>query len=133
MNRKGEEYQRGQTAISPETMAEIGTALTTVPDGFNIHKTVARQLDAKKEMFATGKGFDWATAEALAFGSLAVEGYPVRLAGQDSTRGTFSQRHSAFIDQETEDRYYPLNHIKEGQARYEVIDSMLSEYAVLGF
>jgi len=133
MNRKGEEYQRGQTAIAPETMAEIGTALTTIPDGFNIHKTVARQLDAKKEMFATGKGFDWATAEALAFGSLAVEGYPVRLAGQDSTRGTFSQRHSAFIDQNTEDRHYPLNHIKEGQARYEVIDSMLSEYAVLGF
>jgi 2-oxoglutarate dehydrogenase E1 component len=84
-------------------------------------------------MFKTGKGFDWATAEALAFGSLLAEGYPVRLAGQDSTRGTFSQRHSAYIDQETEERYYPLNHIREGQARYEVIDSMLSEYAVLGF
>jgi 2-oxoglutarate dehydrogenase E1 component len=84
-------------------------------------------------MFRTGKGFDWATAEALAFGSLLTEGYPVRLAGQDSTRGTFSQRHSAYIDQETEERYYPLNHIREGQARYEVIDSMLSEYAVLGF
>ncbi|SUZ32561.1 2-oxoglutarate dehydrogenase E1 component [Roseibaca ekhonensis] len=133
MDRKGEEYQRGQTAIASETMAEIGTALTRIPEGFNIHKTVARQLDAKKEMFASGKGFDWATAEALAFGSLAVEGYPVRLAGQDSTRGTFSQRHSAFIDQQTEDRYYPLNNIKDGQARYEVIDSMLSEYAVLGF
>lgn len=133
MNRKGEEYQRGQTAIAPETLAEIGSALTTVPEGFNIHKTVARQLDAKKEMFNSGKAFDWATAEALAFGSLAVEGYPVRLSGQDSTRGTFSQRHSAFVDQQTEDRYYPLNHIKEGQARYEVIDSMLSEYAVLGF
>lgn len=84
-------------------------------------------------MFDSGKGFDWATAEALAFGSLLTEGYPVRLAGQDSTRGTFSQRHSGLIDQQTEDRYYPLNHIREGQAQYEVIDSMLSEYAVLGF
>jgi 2-oxoglutarate dehydrogenase E1 component len=84
-------------------------------------------------MFATGKGFDWATAEALAFGSVQLEGFPVRLSGQDCTRGTFSQRHSAFVDQTTEERYYPLNHIRAGQARYEVIDSMLSEYAVLGF
>ncbi len=133
LNREGEEYQRGKTAISAETLAQVGDALTRYPDGFNIHRTVARQLDAKKEMFATGKGFDWATAEALAFGSLVTEGYPVRLAGQDSTRGTFSQRHSAFVDQVTEDRYYPLNNIREGQSRYEVIDSMLSEYAVLGF
>lgn len=133
LNREGEEYQRGQTAISTETLQEVGGALTRYPEGFNIHKTVARQLDAKKEMFRSGKGFDWATAEALAFGSLTCEGYPVRLAGQDSTRGTFSQRHSAFIDQQTEERYYPLNNIKDGQSRYEVIDSMLSEYAVLGF
>jgi 2-oxoglutarate dehydrogenase E1 component len=133
LNREGEEYQRGETAIKPETMAEVGRALTTAPAGFNLHKTVARLLETKAEMFATGKGFDWATAEALAFGSLLTEGYPVRLAGQDSTRGTFSQRHSGLIDQSTENRYYPLNHIREGQARYEVIDSMLSEYAVLGF
>jgi 2-oxoglutarate dehydrogenase E1 component len=84
-------------------------------------------------MFAKGQGFDWATAEALAFGSLVTEGFPVRLSGQDCTRGTFSQRHSAFVDQVTEARHYPLNHIRPGQARYEVIDSMLSEYAVLGF
>lgn len=133
LDREKEEYQPGATAIKPETMKEIGTALTRVPDGFDIHKTVARQLEAKSKMFETGKGFDWATAEALAFGSLAVEGFPVRLAGQDCTRGTFSQRHSAFIDQTTEERHYPLNHIRAGQARYEVIDSMLSEYAVLGF
>ena len=133
LNREGEDYQRGETAIKPETMAEVGRALTTAPEGFNLHKTVARLLETKAEMFSTGKGFDWATAEALAFGSLLTEGYPVRLAGQDSTRGTFSQRHSGLIDQETEDRYYPLNHIREGQQRYEVIDSMLSEYAVLGF
>ncbi|MCL3881222.1 2-oxoglutarate dehydrogenase E1 component [Marivita sp. GX14005] len=126
-------YQRGKTSIKPGTLAEIGKALTTVPDGFPLHRTISRFLDARKEMFETGKGFDWATAEALSFGSLLTEGYPVRLAGQDSTRGTFSQRHSGLVDQETEERYYPLNHIREGQSRYEVIDSALSEYAVLGF
>ncbi|MGR3484482.1 MAG: 2-oxoglutarate dehydrogenase E1 component [Paracoccaceae bacterium] len=126
-------YQRGKTAIKPDTMAEIGRALTTAPDGFALHKTVARLLEAKAKMFETGEGFDWATAEAMAFGSLLTEGYPVRLAGQDSARGTFSQRHSALVSQEDETRHYPLNHIREGQAEYEVIDSMLSEYAVLGF
>ncbi len=126
-------YQRGETWIKPETMAEVGAGLTRVPDGFDLHKTVARQLESKNQMFATGKGFDWATAEALAFGSLLTDGFPVRLSGQDCTRGTFSQRHSAFVDQVTEERHYPLNHIRPGQSRYEVIDSMLSEYAVLGF
>lgn len=131
--RAGEQYQRGETSIKPATFEEIGHALTRVPEGFALHRTVSRLLDAKKEMFETGRGFDWSTAEALAFGSLLTEGYPVRLAGQDSTRGTFSQRHSALVDQETEDRHYPLNNIRSGQAPYEVIDSMLSEYAVLGF
>ena len=126
-------YQRGETWIKSETMAEVGTSLTRVPQGFDLHKTVARQLEAKAQMFASGKGFDWATAEALAFGSLLTEGFPVRLSGQDCTRGTFSQRHSAFVDQTTEERHYPLNHIRPGQSRYEVIDSSLSEYAVLGF
>ena len=133
LDREGEEYERGQTAIKPETLAQIGTALSRAPEGFALHKTVARLLETKSKMFDSGEGFDWATAEALAFGSLLTEGYPVRLAGQDSTRGTFSQRHSGLIDQDTEERYYPLNHIREGQAQYEVIDSMLSEYAVLGF
>jgi 2-oxoglutarate dehydrogenase E1 component len=126
-------YQRGETAISAATLAEVGAALTRTPDGFDLHKTVGRLLEAKAQMFATGSGFDWATAEALAFGSLLTEGVPVRLSGQDCTRGTFSQRHSAFIDQASEERWYPLNHIRAGQARYDVIDSMLSEYAVLGF
>ncbi|MCM2563451.1 2-oxoglutarate dehydrogenase E1 component [Lutimaribacter sp. EGI FJ00015] len=126
-------YQRGQTAIKPETMEEIGRALTRAPDGFSVHKTVRRLLDGRAQMFETGEGFDWATGEALAFGSLLTEGYPVRLSGQDSMRGTFSQRHSGLINQETEERYYPLNNIRKGQAQYEVIDSMLSEYAVLGF
>ena len=130
---KEKKYQRGRTAIKPSMMTEVGRALTTAPKDFALHKTIERQLEAKAQMFATGAGFDWATAEALAFGSLTLEGYPVRLSGQDSTRGTFSQRHSAFINQETEERYYPLNNIRAGQGRYEVIDSMLSEYAVLGF
>jgi len=133
IDRQGEDYERGKTSIKPKTMAEIGQALSRVPEGSKIHKTVQRLLDTKAKMFETGQGFDWATAEALAFGSLLTEGYPVRLAGQDSTRGTFSQRHSGIVDQETEERYYPLNNIREGQARYDVIDSMLSEYAVLGF
>ncbi len=126
-------YQRGKTAITTETMQQVGEALTRVPEGFPLHRTIGRFLDTRRKMFDEGKGFDWATAEALAFGSLLTEGYPVRLAGQDSTRGTFSQRHSGLVNQETEERHYPLNHIREGQARYEVIDSALSEYAVLGF
>ncbi|EEX08621.1 oxoglutarate dehydrogenase (succinyl-transferring), E1 component [Ruegeria lacuscaerulensis ITI-1157] len=133
LDKNKEEYVRGETAISPDTLAEVGKALVTVPEGFALHKTVGRLLEHKKQMFETGQGFDWATGEALAFGSLLTEGYPVRLSGQDATRGTFSQRHSGFINQETEERYYPLNHIRPGQAQYEVIDSMLSEYAVLGF
>ena len=90
-------------------------------------------LEAKAKMFETGEGIDWATGEALAFGTLLAEGYPVRLSGQDSSRGTFSQRHSALVDQETEERYLPLNHIGEGQAEFEVVDSLLSEEAVVGF
>ncbi len=126
------EYQRGETGYDIGAIRSIGEVLTRVPEGFALHRTVARQLDNKKQMFETGEGFDWATAEALAFGSLIKDGIPVRLSGQDSTRGTFSQRHSAFIDQKTEERHYPLKHIAE-DAHYEVIDSMLSEYAVLGF
>ena len=133
LDRRGEEYQRGETSISAQTLADIGTALSRVPVGFPLHKTVARMLESKKKMFAAGEGFDWATGEALAFGSLLCEGFPVRLSGQDCTRGTFSQRHSGLINQDTEERYYPLNHIRAGQKRYDVIDSMLSEYAVLGF
>ena len=133
LDKRGEKYQRGKTAIPPKTFKDVGAALSKAPDGFPLHKTVGRLLDTKAEMFKSGKGIDWATAEALAFGSLLTEGYKVRLAGQDSARGTFSQRHSALINQDNEDRYYPLNHIREGQAEYEVIDSMLSEYAVLGF
>ena len=132
--KKGEgEYQRGATGAHMEDLKTVGAALSHIPDGFTPHKTVARIMEAKRQMIETGKGIDWATAEALAFGTLQLDGFPVRLSGQDCTRGTFSQRHSGIIDQKTEDRYYPLQNIREGQAEYEVIDSMLSEYAVLGF
>ncbi len=126
------EYQRGETGYDIDALKRIGGALTSAPEGFSLHRTVARQLEAKKKMFTSGEGFDWATAEALAFGSLIKDGIPIRLSGQDSTRGTFSQRHSAFIDQETEKRFFPLKQIGKSDD-YEVIDSMLSEYAVLGF
>jgi len=127
------EYQRGGTAVSMENLKEVGMAITAMPADFKAHRTIERLMETKREMIETGEGIDWATAEALAFGTLQIEGYPVRLSGQDCTRGTFSQRHSGLTDQETEERYYPLNHIKPGQAQYEVVDSMLSEYAVLGY
>ena len=133
LDKKDADYQRGATAIATETMAEIGKSLASVPEGFPMHKTVGRFLATRGKMFESGTGFDWATGEALAFGSLLTEGYPVRLAGQDATRGTFSQRHSGIINQETEERYFPLNNIRPGQSHYDVIDSALSEYAVLGF
>ncbi|MSU89586.1 2-oxoglutarate dehydrogenase E1 component [Rhodobacteraceae bacterium 2CG4] len=133
LDKQGEKYQRGKTAVKLSRLKEVGAALTRLPEGFKPHRTVERMLKSKQEMIDNGTGIDWATAEALAFGTLLAEGYPVRLSGQDSTRGTFSQRHSGIIDQETEERYLPLNHIKSGQAAYEAVDSMLSEYAVLGF
>ena len=89
LDRKDEDYQRGETAVKPETFEEVGCALSSAPDGVPLHKTVARFLDAKAKMFETGEGFDWATGEAMAFGSRLSEGYPVRLAGQDCTSGTF--------------------------------------------
>jgi 2-oxoglutarate dehydrogenase E1 component len=125
--------RRGHTGLPMERLMEIGEGLTRVPDNFNAHKRILRQLEQKREMFKTGTGIDWATAEALAFGSLLLEGHAVRLSGQDSGRGTFSQRHSVLRDQETEDAYVPLNNLRFGQAPYEVIDSPLSEAGVLGF
>jgi 2-oxoglutarate dehydrogenase E1 component len=125
--------RRGETSVATETLKQVGRALSTAPADFHLHKTIARQLQAKAKMFEIGEGFDWATAEATAFGTLLAEGCPVRLSGQDSSRGTFSQRHCALVDQENDARYLPLNHIKEGQAEFEVIDTLLSEEAVLGF
>ncbi|HEY6048544.1 MAG TPA: 2-oxoglutarate dehydrogenase E1 component, partial [Sphingomicrobium sp.] len=123
------------TAINDEEMRSLAEVLTRVPEGFNIHKTLQRILDAKKQMFETGEGFDWATAEALAFGSLVAEGNGVRLSGQDSGRGTFSQRHAVWVDQQTGEKYIPLCHVESdsGGGRFEVRDSPLSEFGVLGF
>jgi 2-oxoglutarate dehydrogenase E1 component len=119
------------TAIDDEEVRYLSRILTTVPEGFNIHKTLQRILDAKKAMFESGEGFDWATAEALAFGSLLSDGQCVRLSGQDSGRGTFSQRHAVWVDQQTGKKYIPLTTVEGG--RFEVRDSPLSEFGVLGF
>src|SRR5262249_7504244 len=98
----------------------VGLKLTEFPKNFTVNPKIARQLEAKRKMIETGQGIDWATAEALAFGTLCAEGIPVRLSGQDCGRGTFSQRHSVLVDQNTEDRFVPLNHVMDGQAPYEV-------------
>ncbi|MFM2045344.1 MAG: 2-oxoglutarate dehydrogenase, component, partial [Pseudomonadota bacterium] len=126
--------RRGVTSVPEDVLKEVGTAISRVPDGVDVNSKIVRQLKTKQEMFATGQGIDWATAEALAFGTLLVEGVTVRLSGQDVGRGTFSQRHSVLIDQSTEEKYIPLNHIRPGnQATYDVHDSPLSEAGVLGF
>jgi 2-oxoglutarate dehydrogenase E1 component len=125
--------RRGETGLPSDMVEELGRRLSAVPEGFNVHRTIQRFMENRRQMIETGEGIDWATAEALAFGSLVDEGHPVRLSGQDCERGTFSQRHSVLIDQENEERYVPLNNIRDGQSRYEVINSMLSEEAVLGF
>ena len=130
---RGYDPRRGKTAVPFETLKEVGLALTKVPADFDLNRKIARQLEAKRKMIETGKDIDWATAEALAFGTLLIEGHPVRLSGQDSNRGTFSQRHAALIDQKTEETYKPLAHIRDDQARLEIVDSPLSELAVLGF
>jgi 2-oxoglutarate dehydrogenase E1 component len=127
------DVRRGDTDVGMKTLKEIFKALTTLPESFHAHRTIKRLLEAKQKMLETGEGIDWATGEALAFGSLVDEGIHVRLSGQDSGRGTFSQRHAVLIDQETEERYLPLNHVSPDQASFEVHDSLLSEAAVLGF
>jgi 2-oxoglutarate dehydrogenase E1 component len=130
---QGYAAHRGHTEVSPELLQEVGGALTRVPEGFTLNSKVARQLRAKAKMLATGEGIDWGTAEALAFGTLLAEGHRVRLSGEDVNRGTFSHRHASWIDQETEARFVPLNHIRELQESIEIVDSPLSEFGVLGF
>jgi 2-oxoglutarate dehydrogenase E1 component len=130
---EADDPRRGHTGVEVEKLKAIGEKITALPKDFHLHRTLTRFLDNRKKAIATGAGVDWATGEALAFCSLLLDGHPVRLSGQDSERGTFSQRHSVLIDQETENRYTPFNHLGDGQARYEVINSMLSEEAVLGF
>ena len=121
------------TGVDVERLKEIGRKLTSFPKSFTPHKTLARIMAGRRKMIEDGTGIDWATAESLAFGTLLTEGFRVRLSGQDSERGTFSQRHSVLMDQENEKKYTPLKHISKTQGPFEVINSMLSEEAVLGF
>ena len=122
-----------QTAVRPEVLKEVGAALSRVPEGFSANPKILRQLEAKKQAIETGEGIDWSTGEALAFGTLLVEGHRVRLSGEDVQRGTFSQRHCVLVDQQTQAEYMPLNNIREGQKRMEAFNSLLSEMGVLGF
>ncbi len=125
--------RRGRTAVPAETIQEIARKITQAPPGFHLHRTIQRFMDNRAKAVETGAGIDWATAEALAFGATLLDGNRVRLSGQDVERGTFSQRHAVVIDQENEQRFTPLNNIRDGQAQIEIINSMLSEEAVLGF
>ena len=128
-----DEDNRGETGVAEHKLREIGLKLTSIPQGVDAHKTLRRVYETRHQAIETGENLDWSTAESLAFATLLDEGYPVRLSGQDSMRGTFSQRHSAVIDQTTEEPYIPLNHVGESQGHFEVLDSALSEEAVLGF
>jgi 2-oxoglutarate dehydrogenase E1 component len=125
--------RRGKTGVEIARLQEIGRKITAVAPDFHLHRTLQRFLETRRKAIETGAGIDWSTAEALAFCSLLLEGHRVRLSGQDSERGTFSQRHSVLVDQDNEQRYIPFNNLGDGQARFEVINSMLSEEAVLGF
>ncbi len=124
---------RGDTAVPLQKLRDIGLKLTSIPEGVDAHRTLRRVIDNRRDAITSGKDIDWSTAESLAFGSLLDEGFPVRLSGQDSIRGTFSQRHAAIVDQTTEKLYFPLANIRPGQAHFEALDSALSEEAVLGF
>jgi 2-oxoglutarate dehydrogenase E1 component len=127
------ELTEAATAVPTETLKRIGAALAHVPDGFNVNPKIARQLEAKQQAIDTGEGIDWATGEALGFGSLLLEGSRIRLSGEDTQRGTFSQRHAVLIDQVNQHEYTPLNNIAPEQARIEIYNSLLSEAGVLGF
>jgi 2-oxoglutarate dehydrogenase E1 component len=122
-----------ETGVPIERLAQIAEGLGRLPSGFQVHPKLAPLLERRRKVIAESAPVDWALAEALAFGSLLVEGTPVRLSGQDSSRGTFSHRHAALTDQTTGEEYVPLDHLTETQARFEAIDSLLSEAAVLGF
>ncbi|SDG29504.1 2-oxoglutarate dehydrogenase E1 component [Limimonas halophila] len=124
---------RGETGVPLQTLREVGFRLTQVPEGFSVNRKIQKFLDTRAQAVDSGEGIDWSTAEALAFGTLVMEGHPVRLSGQDSGRGTFSQRHGQIIDQQTEDVYVPFQHVDPDQARFEIINSPLSEAGIVGF
>lgn len=125
--------RRGITGVTLDLINKVQDQISYLPKNLDFHPTIKRIFDAKKKMFETGVGFDWSTAESLAFATLLVEGYPVRFVGQDSSRGTFSQRHACVVDQNTGEKYYPLKNLDDKQAQFEIIDSLLSEFGVLGF
>ncbi|MHA1108609.1 MAG: 2-oxoglutarate dehydrogenase E1 component, partial [Alphaproteobacteria bacterium] len=127
------EERRGKTGVSLDILQQIGATITTIPEDFNLHKRLKRVFEGRRKSIKAGAGLDWATCEALAFGTLLSEGFLVRLSGQDVQRGTFSQRHAAIVDQETEQLYIPLEHIAEDQARFVAHNSPLAETSVLGF
>ena len=133
LGQEEDEARRGNTGVGLDILREVGRRLTSIPNDFNAHKTIQRLIERRREMIESGTGIDWSMAEALAFGTLVRDKFHVRLSGQDTERGTFSQRHSVLTDQETERQYTPLKHVMPDQARFEVINSMLSEEAVLGF
>lgn len=122
-----------KTGVEQGKLKKLGQAMSHLPENYDIHKTLRRVIEDRQKDIESGQNIDWATAEHLSFAALLDEGFPVRLSGQDCGRGTFSQRHSHIIDQTTEERYTFLNHLHDQQAPYEVIDSSLSEYGVLGF
>ena len=125
--------KRGVTGYDIKKLKDISEKINSIPENANIHKTIRKIFDNRKSSVLNGFGIDWSTAESLAFGSLLEEGYPVRLVGQDSGRGTFSQRHSVLRNQLDNSRYVPLNSISKNQKNFEIVDSFLSELAVLGF
>jgi len=125
--------KRGKSGVDLDKLVKISEKINRVPSEINVHKTITKVLGLRKQSVLQKKGIDWGTAEALAFGSLLEEGYPVRLVGQDSGRGTFSQRHSVLRNQIDNSRYIPLNNISKKQKNFEPVDSFLSELAVLGF
>jgi 2-oxoglutarate dehydrogenase E1 component len=130
---EADEQEDGKTAVLPDTLRQVGHALATVPADFAANPKITRQLKDKQAMIDSGEGIDWATGEALAFGTLLLEGHRVRLSGEDCQRGTFSQRHAVLIDQNTQNEYVPLNNIAPVQAKIEIYNSLLSEVGVLGF
>ena len=125
--------KRGASGVDKKIITEIGKKITKIPDNFSVHKTLKKIFDLRLKTLEEGKQIDWSTAESLAFGTLLTEGFSVRLSGQDSGRGTFSQRHAVLRNQDNHERYVPLNNISKGQKNFEIIDSLLSELAVLGF
>ena len=125
--------KRGISGVNKDKILEVGKKITSIPNNFNVHKTIKKIFNHRYEIFEKDKLVDWSTAESIAFGTLLVEGFSVRLSGQDSGRGTFSQRHAVLRNQDNHERYIPLNNINKTQKKFEIIDSLLSEMAVLGF